>query len=526
VDEAARRFAAAADVAPESAELRHQAFSFALAAGDYEEALRQAEALVRLGESQPFVGLLFASEALRRGDLGRADAILERVDAGVYSAAVVDLSRAWIAADRRGPDAAIELLKSPGYQVYRGFHDLHRGLLAEAAGRPDEADAALARAAEGPAARLAAAYRALAAERRGDAEAASDLYRELSEAPGLDGFARAGLARIGRGDPAPAGVDGAASGAALAFYNLGAATFEQALDAYAMAPPRFVGDGPPRLETPLTFARLAVRLDPDFDEAWTLIGAIAGFYENQPEAAAAYARVGPDALQHAAAVLGRARALALMGRTEEAIAAIGSAAARDPHEDDYVLPLADLLSSAGRPLEALALVSERAEAARAEGEGDWRFELAAGALLLEADRTDPAIAALRRAAALAPSEPEALNYLGYTLADQGRDLDEAFRLLSRAVALAPGSGSVVDSYGWAYFRRGDYDSAVRQLENAVRLDPTSPVITDHLGDAYWRTGREREAVFEWRRALDLDPEPELAETIREKVETGLPLDAD
>ena len=133
----------------------------------------------------------------------------------------------------------------------------------------------------------------------------------------------------------------------------------------------------------------------------------------------------------------------------------------------------------------------------------------------------PDLAALRRAAVLGPSEPEALNYLGYTLAERGRDLDEAFQLLRDAVALAPTSGAVVDSYGWAYFQLGRYDDAVGQLETAVGLDPTSPVITDHLGDVYWRLGREREARFEWRRALELDPEPELEIVLRDKLADGL-----
>ena len=113
-----------------------------------------------------------------------------------------------------------------------------------------------------------------------------------------------------------------------------------------------------------------------------------------------------------------------------------------------------------------------------------------------------------KALELYPDQPLVLNYLGYSWVDQGINLDEAFKMLRRAVELRPTDGYIVDSLGWANYKLGHYDEAVNELERAIELKPADPVINDHLGDAYWRVGRKLEAHFQWNHARDIEPEPE------------------
>jgi Flp pilus assembly protein TadD len=127
----------------------------------------------------------------------------------------------------------------------------------------------------------------------------------------------------------------------------------------------------------------------------------------------------------------------------------------------------------------------------------------------------------RKALELQPDQPLVLNYLGYSWVDQAVNLDEAFRMLRRAVEQRPRDGYIVDSLGWAYYRLGRYEEAVRILERAVELKPADPVINDHLGDAYWKVGRRLEAGFQWNHARDLNPEPEDLEKILKKIADGL-----
>lgn len=94
-------------------------------------------------------------------------------------------------------------------------------------------------------------------------------------------------------------------------------------------------------------------------------------------------------------------------------------------------------------------------------------------------------------------------------------------MIKRAVAREPGSGYIIDSLAWAYFRLGRYEEAVEPMERASVLEPVDPIVTDHLGDVYWAVGRKLEARFQWHRALSFDPEEKEAKRIRRKLEVGL-----
>lgn len=122
---------------------------------------------------------------------------------------------------------------------------------------------------------------------------------------------------------------------------------------------------------------------------------------------------------------------------------------------------------------------------------------------------------------LFPNQPLVLNYLGYSWIDFGKNLQEAQKLIKKAVKLRPNDGYFIDSLGWAFYRMGEYKKAVTELEKAVEKVPNDPIINDHLGDALWRAGFENEAIFQWKRALIYNPENELKEIIIYKLEKGL-----
>jgi tetratricopeptide (TPR) repeat protein len=101
---------------------------------------------------------------------------------------------------------------------------------------------------------------------------------------------------------------------------------------------------------------------------------------------------------------------------------------------------------------------------------------------------------------LKPDDPTILNFYGYLLAEMGKDLDRAERLILKALDIEPGNGYYIDSLGWVYFQRGDYEKAVVELERAVKIVEDDPVILEHLGDAYQALKRFREALTAYRRS--------------------------
>jgi Flp pilus assembly protein TadD len=113
---------------------------------------------------------------------------------------------------------------------------------------------------------------------------------------------------------------------------------------------------------------------------------------------------------------------------------------------------------------------------------------------------------MRALLAVNPDHAEALNFVGYCFAEQGVRLEEAERLVRRALELKPRSGHLLDSLGWVLFRRGDHRRAVELLEQADALSGPDATILEHLGDAYRAAARESEAAQAYRRGLASVPD--------------------
>jgi len=116
-----------------------------------------------------------------------------------------------------------------------------------------------------------------------------------------------------------------------------------------------------------------------------------------------------------------------------------------------------------------------------------------------------------------PDSVSAMNFIGYALAKQGQRLEEARRLLERALALKPMSGEVADSLGWVYVKLGRLDDAERLLVRADRMTPEDPEILQHLGDLYVRKSDRARAVDAYRSALSHKPDERTRHTIEEQL---------
>ncbi|HEY8156752.1 MAG TPA: tetratricopeptide repeat protein [Myxococcota bacterium] len=150
-----------------------------------------------------------------------------------------------------------------------------------------------------------------------------------------------------------------------------------------------------------------------------------------------------------------------------------------------------------------------------------------GMLYGEAKRTDEAIQYMRLALERNPDNASALNFIGYTWAEKGINLDEAERMIARAVELRPDDGYIVDSLGWVHYVRAralvgqgrsqdaqkHLDAALEYLERADRLTGGDPVVSEHLGDTYLLLDQKRRALDRFEEAIRLEPreneQPEL-----------------
>jgi len=159
----------------------------------------------------------------------------------------------------------------------------------------------------------------------------------------------------------------------------------------------------------------------------------------------------------------QAMALLELGNRQRALELLESSAAKFPRDAETQFKLADVYADAGRPSDA--------------------------------ERT------LRQMLNVNPSDHRVLNYLGYLLANNGKNLDEAITLVNRALQADPGRGEYLDSLGWAYYKQGNLNEAEKYLSQAAQKLPDHPEILDHLGDVYAKRGRWQEAIDAWTRAL-------------------------
>ncbi len=141
-----------------------------------------------------------------------------------------------------------------------------------------------------------------------------------------------------------------------------------------------------------------------------------------------------------------------------------------------------------------------------------------GLLLEQEGKQNEAITSMEKVLKLQPDHVEALNYLGYTWADNNIHLDKALAYIKKAIALKPDNGYILDSLGWVYFRMGDLEKARKELEHALTLEPKDPYIHEHMGDIYQSTGQKEKARETYRQALEMFKDRKMKEKMQKKID--------
>jgi Flp pilus assembly protein TadD len=133
-------------------------------------------------------------------------------------------------------------------------------------------------------------------------------------------------------------------------------------------------------------------------------------------------------------------------------------------------------------------------------------------------RSEAAVAVMQKVLDQDPDNANALNFIGYTWAEQGVNLDQAESYIRRALELRPGSGAIMDSLGWVFFQRGDYQTAMQWLQKAVAAAGPDPEILEHVGDCCRAQGDLKNAQENYQKALDNAIEKRVKDRVRKKLE--------
>jgi Flp pilus assembly protein TadD len=210
-----------------------------------------------------------------------------------------------------------------------------------------------------------------------------------------------------------------------------------------------------------------------------------------------------------------AQTLAKQGKLDAARAYLREAGETgNPQQVQFTIAEAQLLRDANQNGEAFSLLGKALEGQPEQPELLYDFALTAEKL----ERFDLLEANLKKLIQVKPDHAHAYNALGYSLAERNLRLEEARKLIERALELSPDDAFIIDSMGWVYYRMGDIPKAVEQLNRAWQGRQDAE-IGAHLGEVLWVSGKRAEAERVWKQASDFQPDNEL---LRRTIERFLP----
>jgi tetratricopeptide (TPR) repeat protein len=491
---------------PHNSDLLERAFAAALSNGDEPSADALAERLLARDPGNSLARLSISVYEIQQGQFAAARAHLASGEALRAHDVTTALLTAWCFAgqsDLRHALDALDRIRDPSVLAFR---DYHAGLIANLLGSPVEAQRRLKSAYDNDknSLRFADAYaRLLAAQ--GDVVGATKVYEDFSTIIPHHPLIERGLSDLKANESMQPLIHDAKEGAAEGLYGLGSAGSRQ-------------GDELPAL----VYLRLSLYLRPSNDLTAVTLASLFEQLKQGDQVIAAYEIVPTSSPLKLGADIQIALELDSMGKADEATKRLAQLAAGRPRDVEVLSALAELQRSGKKYLEAAATYDQAIATIGIPQRENWTLFYFRGICHERSNQWPRAEADFKRALELNPDQPLVLNYLGYSWVDKGLNLEEAFKMLRRAVELQPNDGYIVDSLGWAHYKLGQYQEAAQTLEKAIDLKPADPVLNDHLGDAYWRINRRIEAHFQWNHARDMGPDPEDLPAILKKIELGLP----
>ncbi|MGD8881048.1 MAG: tetratricopeptide repeat protein [Desulfobacterales bacterium] len=199
-----------------------------------------------------------------------------------------------------------------------------------------------------------------------------------------------------------------------------------------------------------------------------------------------------DAVVHAAFILSENK------QNDEAIMLLSDAVKNEPKNAEFKYYLGTFYEEDEQFEKAEVAIQEAIELEP----DNPRYYFRLGVVYDKSNKKEASMDAMRKVISLDPKHSNALNYLGYTYADLGKNLDEAERLILEALKYKPDDGYITDSLGWVYYKKGEFEKALQYLQKAAGIVPDDPIVLEHLGDAYLKLNDKKNALKFYRKSLD------------------------
>lgn len=252
---------------------------------------------------------------------------------------------------------------------------------------------------------------------------------------------------------------------------------------------------------------------PDSDKIRFFLGAVYGEVKDYTQAIEQFGRVESSSSYFQEAVVQMSYMQKLQGDMPAAIATIERGISLSPDHVPFYPLYASYLDDTKQYNKAVQML--KSATTRFPDNDQLHFFL--GSMHDKVGDKTGTISAMKRTLEINPEHVQALNYLAYTYAELEQNLEEAYGLAKRALALKPEDAYIQDTVGWIYFKLGRYQDAARVLEAALSLKSDESVIAEHLGDTYYKLKLPQKAKLMYQRALKHETDAQNVEKIEAKI---------
>ncbi len=253
------------------------------------------------------------------------------------------------------------------------------------------------------------------------------------------------------------------------------------------------------------------------DKAKFYLGQIAEYKKENSTAIKYYEDISDESEYHTQGFLRAAYLYALVGNYDDALNILQSSSPSNFDDQKQVLLTEiDIMIDAKSYDKAL----DNANKVLAVIPEDVDFIYARSVIYGLLNKPDAAEKDLRAILALDPNNGNALNALGFTLANQPGRMNEALPFLQKAISISPENPAFLDSMGWLMFKMGKNQEAITMLDKAYKISGDNEIAA-HLGEVLWSSGKKDAAKEVWRKALASAQDPQAIHATLAKLKIPL-----
>ncbi len=422
---------------PANLEIRERLMISLLLNGDFDQGLAEANALKDDTAVERITKIVRGLDSLRDKKFDAAKKVLAYDGPNDLDRLTHQLLSAWAdigAGKGKQAMAGIANLKGPAW--YKVFTDYHLGAMALVTGDISTARQHLNTAVTNKEAVATAPdtfMRAVMALARLEA-AAGNKQKALDAISVGDGMVsnyaplKALRQSIEKGDKPEQQVSNAAEGAAGVLFSIGGALNRQGAE-----------------DMVSLYLQISHALDVKSADTLILLGGIAEKLKQPDRAIKFYASVPADSPMRRISELQLGVTLSDTGKVDEAKQHLKSLIDSDPSDIRSYIAYGSVLSDA-KDYKAMAETYDKAVSVigPVPKPGDWTIFFQRGIAYERLKNWEKAEPSFRKALELNPEQPQVLNYLGYSLVDMNKNLDEGLGMIKRAVDARPDDGYIVD----------------------------------------------------------------------------------